>query len=195
MAQTFRSLTELEASFPDNTTGIISAESIRDLVISIVEGKGLLEATTNITLPITDGAWTLINPLLQGVVSTSTFWGIDGNNFLFPNQSNAANTIVPAGHKRLAQFLSILELEKTGGGADNYAVQFTLNGVGIGEPESVEFPEAGIQTVTLLHPSIVDISIPTDLYGVQIEGVGTAEDLTLGYFSMTVSDSILVSQP
>ncbi len=193
--QTFKTVTELGAGFPDNTTGLISAENVRDFLVSIVDGKGLLEVTDNVVLPVTSGVWTSINPLLTNAVHSETYWAFDGNNFVFANHSNVADTTVPPGHKRLAQLMSILELTKSSGGADNYSIQFTLNGLGIGQAESVEFSESGTNTVTLLHPSFVDISLPSDLYGIQIRGDGTSDDLTLGYFTMQITDSILINQP
>jgi len=195
VAQTLRYVNELIASAPDNTSGIISAVALRDFMISYVDGKGLLEATTNVTITIVADTWVSINPVLVGAVHTETFWSVDGNNYMFPNYSAAVDTTVPAGYSKFGQMMSILELTKPGGGADSYQIQFTKNGVGIGEPESVDFPEAGTDTTTLLHPIIFDVSIPTDLYGVQIMGIGTGDDLTLGYFTMQVSDSILLEAP
>jgi len=195
MAQSFKDVTELLAGFPDNTSGLISAANIRDFVVSIVEGKGLLEATDNVTINIVADTWVSINPLLLNAAHTETFWAFDGNNYAFSNHSNFASTTVPSGHQRFGQFMSILELTKSAGGSDEYSVQFTKNGVGIGEPESVEFNEAGTDTTTVLHPLLVDISLPADLYGVQIMGIGTGVDLELGYFTMQVSDSILLAAP
>jgi len=195
MAQTLRYADEILQSFSDNISGLISAVALRDSFISNVDGKGLLEATDNVTLPITSGVWTAINPLLTNAVHTETFWSVDGNNFMFPNHSAGTETVVPAGYSKFGQFMSILELTKPGGGADSYSVQFTKNGVGMGEPESVVFTSAGTDTITLLHPLLVDVSIPTDLYGVQIQGVDTSDDLTLGYFTMQVSDTILLEAP
>jgi len=195
MAQSFKNVTELLAGFPDNVTGLISAENVRDFLVSIVEGKGLLEATDNVTLPIVADTWISINPLLLNAAHTETFWAFDGNNYAFSNHSNFASTTVPPGHQRFGQFMSILELTKSAGGSDEYSVQFTKNGAGIGEPESVEFNEAGTDTTTVLHPLLVDISLSTDLYGVQIMGIGTGVDLELGYFTMQVSDSILLAAP
>jgi len=195
MAQTLRYGTELIAALPDNVTGIISAETMRDWLVSTIEGKGLLEATDNVTIPIVAGTWVAVNPLLINAVHTETYWGVDGNNFMFPNHSASLSTTVPAGYTKFGQLMSILELTKAGGGADEYEVQFTLNGVGIGEPESVEFPEAGTDTTTLLHPLLIDVSVPSDTYGVQIMGVGTGDDLELGYFTQQVADSILLEAP
>ena len=195
MAQTLRYGTELIAALPDNVTGIISAETMRDWLVSTIEGKGLLEATDNVTIPIVADTWVAVNPLLINAVHTETYWGVDGNNFMFPNHSASLSTTVPAGYTKFGQLMSILELTKGGGGADEYEVQFTLNGVGIGEPESVEFAEAGTDTTTLLHPLLIDVSVPSDLYGVQIMGVGTGDDLTLGYFTQQVADSILLEAP
>ena len=195
MSQTLRYVNELLASAPDNSTGLISAEALRDFMISIVEGKGLLEATTNVTISIVADTWVSINPILVGAVHTETYWSVDGNNYMFPNHSASVGTIVPAGYSKFGQMMSILELTKPSGGSDSYEVQFTLNGTGIGEPESIDFPEAGTDTTTVLHPLLIDVSVPTDLYGIQIRGVGTGDDLTLGYFTMQVSDSILLEAP
>ncbi len=195
MAQTLRYGTELIAALPDNVTGIISAETMRDWLVSTIEGKGLLEATDNVTIPIVADTWVAVNPLLINAVHTETYWAVDGNNFMFPNHSAALTTTVPAGYTKFGQLMSILELTKGGGGADEYEVQFTLNGVGIGEPESVEFAEAGTDTTTLLHPLLIDVSVPSDTYGVQIMGVGTGDDLELGYFTQQVADSILLEAP
>jgi len=195
MAQTLRYVNELLASAPDNTSGLISAEALRDFMVSIVEGKGLLEATTNVTIPIVADTWVSINPLLVGVVHTETYWSVDGNNYMFPNHSGSVVTNVPAGYSKFGQMMSILELTKPSGGSDSYEVQFTLNGTGVGEPESIDFSAAGTDTTTVLHPLLIDVSVPTDLYGIQIRGVGTGADLTLGYFTMQVSDSILLEAP
>jgi len=195
MAQTLRYVNELIASAPDNASGLISAVALRDFMISIVEGKGLLEATTNVTIPIVADTWVSINPLLVGAVHTETYWSVDGNNYMFPNHSGSVDTVVPAGYSKFGQMMSILELTKSGGGEDNYEIQFTLNGTGVGEPESVDFPEAGTDTTTLLHPLLIDVSVPTDLYGIQIMGIGTGDDLELGYFTQQVSDSILLEAP
>jgi len=195
MAQTLRYVSQILSSLADNTQGLISAVAMRDWLASTIDGKGLLEATDNVNIPIVADTWVSINPLLVNAAHTETFWNVDGNNYLFPNYAAAGGTTVPAGYTKFGQFMSILELTKGGGGADAYQIQFTRNGVGIGEPESVDFPEAGTDTTTLLHPALVDVSVPTDLYGVQIMGIGTTDDLTLGYFTMQISDSILLEDP
>jgi len=194
MAQTLLYLDEVLAGFPDNISQLILPVNIRDQIVSTMRGVGFLEETTNVTVPITDGVWTAINPLLPAPVHTETLWTFDGNNAAVSNYAALTDTVVPAGYSKLGAFVSVLELTKSGGGSDNYQVSYTKNGVTFGEPESVEFPEAGVETLTLLHSFIADVSVP-DAYGVQIQGVGTSADLELGFFSMQVSDSILLTAP
>ena len=143
--QTLRYADQLLAGFPDNVTGLISAENVRDFLVSILPGRGLLEETDNIALAIVADTWLSINPLLTNPDHTEMYWNFDGNNFAYPNHSGHGMT-VPAGYSKSAQLLSILELSKSAGGSDDYEVQFTKNGVGIGQPESVEFPAAGVNT-------------------------------------------------
>ena len=195
MAQTLRYYDELIAGLPDNSAGLIAAVNIRDMLVSTIGGRGLIENTDNFTIPITSAVWTSINPLLPVPAHTETFWNFDGNNLAFSNYTASVDTIVPAGYTKFVQFMAVVELTKNSGGADVYEVQFSKNAVGIGEPESVEFTEAGVNTVTLLHPLLADVSVPTDVYGVQIQGVGTSDDLECGYFSMQISDSLLLQAP
>ena len=60
--------------------------------------------------------------------------------------------------------------------------------------ESVEFAAAGSNTVTLVDWSLATLDV-ADTYGVQIQGVGTTDNLDLRYFSLQISDSILLSEP
>lgn len=194
MAQTLKYLDQLLAGYPDNTAGLISAENIRDHLVSTIGGRGLIENTANFTIPITSGVWTSINQLLPSPIHSEVLWTFDGNNLLHSNYG-IGDTVVPVGYVKLGQFLSIIELTKPGGGSDNYALQFTKNNVGVGQPESVEFGAAGTQTITLLHPALVDLSVPSDTFGVQIQGTGTSADLECGYFTLQISDSLLLAAP
>ena len=88
----------------------------------------------------------------------------------------------------------VLDLTKVSGGSDDYLFQITKDGVGIGLAEQVNFPAAGGQTVTLVDSSLTDLSV-VSTYGVQVQGVGTGDDLTLNYMSQSMQDSILLQQP
>ena len=126
MSQTLRYVNGLIANFPDNTSGLIKAEHIRDFCVSFVNGRGFLVDETNVTLPIQDGTWTQINPLLISPESTvNTLWVFDGNNFGVSNYGALADTIVPAGYTKLMSITVVLDLDKAAGGSDNYEVQVT----------------------------------------------------------------------
>jgi hypothetical protein len=195
MAQTLRYVEGLLANFPDNSQGLIDAVQMRDFVVSFINGRGFLVEDTDTALPILDGAWTSINPLLASPeVTTESLWVFDGNNFAFNAYASIPDTVIPVGYSKLLQIVAVLDLTKAAGGADNYEGQITRNGVGIGLAETITFPAAGGQTVTLLDASIATLDV-TDTYGCQIQGVGTTDDLVLEYFTMQVSDSILLSDP
>jgi hypothetical protein len=196
MAQTLLYLDQALAGIPDNSQQLIVPENIRDFMVSQAQGKGFLEHTDNIALIITDGVWLQINPVLTNPSTAQILWSFDGNNLAFPSYSiDLTDTTVPPGYTKLASVVAVLELTKALGGADNYEVSFTKNGATFGQPESVEFSAAGTQTVTILHAFLTDVSITTDTFGVQIQGVGTSDNLTLGYFTQQMSDSMLLATP
>jgi hypothetical protein len=191
---TLRYVTELLAEFPDNVSSLIVPVNVRDFIISYVKGIGFIEDTTSFNIPITDGVPTAVNPLLTAPISTTELWGVDGNSFLHSNYSVLGDT-VPAGYTKLANFVSVLALTKSGGGADNYFVSFTKNGVQIGLDEDLQYTASGSQVITVLLSQLVAVDVESDVYGIEITGNGTTDDLTCTYFSMQVSDNVLLSDP
>lgn len=194
MAETLRYVTELLDSFPDNTQGLITATTQRDHVISTVVGSAFLEDTTGVNVPISDGVPTIVNPLLVAPTSTTGLWAFDGNNFAITNYQLVADLVIPAGYTKLASFVIVMSLTKSAGGADNYDVQFVKNGVPQGLVEAVQFTAAGTQVVTSILSDLADIS-GSDTWGIQIEGDGTTDDLTLNNFEMRVTDNVLLVGP
>ena len=195
MAETLRYVAGLLANFPDNSQGLIKPVHMRDFVASFINGRGFIVDETGITLPISDGPFTAVNPLLLSPEATTTStWGFDGNNFGFSQYDLIPDLIIPAGYSKLLSLVSVLDVTKSAGGADNYLFQHTKNGAPLGLAESVQFTASGTQTVTLLASTLADLSL-TDLYGVQVAGDGTTDDLVLNYFTMTLADSILILDP
>ena len=197
MSETLRYVDGLLANFPDNSQGLIDAVNMRDFVASFINGRGFLVEEDPVTLPISDGVWTHINPLLPDPeISTSeTLWVWDGNNYAVNNYLAIPDVIIPSGYSKLLQIVAVLDITKVAGGADNYLIQVTKDGVGIGLSESVQFSAAGTQTITVLDSSVADLSVAAATYGVQIQGVGTTDDLVLNYFTQSMNDSILLSSP
>jgi hypothetical protein len=188
-------LDEVLAGYPDNTAGLINPINSRNHVVSTIRGVGFLDSPTTITLPVENGVGVIINPLLLDAVFTdATLWTFDGNNFAISNYGSLTDVTVSPGYTKLAQFVVVLSLEKTGGGADSYQFQFTRNGVGVGLAEDVPWSAAGTQVVTTLYTSLYDVSTQ-DTIGVQVIGVGTTTDLLLHNFELSVSDSVLLTDP
>ncbi len=195
MAETLRYVAGLLTNFPDNSQGLIKPVNMRDFVASFINGRGFLVDETPVNVPILDGTPTAVNPLLLSPVVTLTgLWVFDGNNFAVQNYLGIPDIIIPANYQKLLSLVSVLDITKAAGGSDSYQMQYTKNGAPQGLIESVVFPAAGTQTVTLLTTDLADLSL-SDTYGVQITGDGTTDDLTLNYFTMTLSDSILLAAP
>ena len=186
---------ELLANLPDNTAGLIEPVDARNGIVSNIRGVGFIDSPTTITLPILNGAGTIINPLLLDAEATQqTLWAFDGNNLAISNYGALTEVTVPAGYTKLLQAVCVLSLEKLGGGADAYQFQFVRNGIGVGLAEDVPFSAAGAQVVTTLYTTLYDVST-LDTIGVQVIGVGTTTSLELHNFEMNVSDSILLQDP
>ena len=195
MSETLRYVEGLLTNFPDNSQGLIKPVNMRDFVASFINGRGFLVDETAVVIPITDGVPIAVNPLLLSPVGTATgLYIFDGNNFGVQNYQAIPDVIIPASYQKLLSHVSVIDVTKVAGGADNYLFQQTKNGVGFGLATSVQFTAAGSQTVTIIATDLVDLSL-SDTYGVQMTGVGTSDDLTLTYFSMTLSDSILLAAP
>ena len=188
-------LDEVLAGYPDNTAGLITPLNARNHVVSTIRGVGFLDSPTTITLPILNGSGTIINQLLLDAVATqATLWTFDGNNFAISNYAAIQDVTVPAGYTKLMHAVAVLSLEKLAGGADQYQFQFTRNGVGVGLAEDVVWTASGAQVVTTLYTTLYDISTQ-DTIGVQVIGVGTTDSLELHNFEMSMSDSVLLTDP
>ncbi len=196
IAQTLRYVDELLAAYVDNTSGLIDAVAGRDLVASYANAVGYVESTTDVTIPVTSGVPEIINPLLVGVTSVQSGWGVDGNNFFFPDHiSFSPSTVIPAGYSKVAQFQCVATFTKPSGGTDDYRVSWVKNGVIIGIEHDMRFTLNATETVTLPDIFIQDISVVSDRFGVQVTGEATGDDLVLNAINLSVIDSILGSAP
>jgi len=195
VAQTLRYATEVLASFPDNTSGLIDAVHNRDFAISYIRGGAFLETTTDVTIPIVSGTPVSVNPLLVGVTTVGNLWSFDGNNFAFPNYTaTLTDTVIPAGYTKLVRFLAVLGITKSGGGTDNYEIQWTKNGVLFGIAHDVLYTGAGTRTVTIPEVTSQEVAI-SDVYGVSITGIGTGADVVVESMTIQVNDAILNAAP
>ncbi len=195
MAQTLRYRSELVAGAPDNTSGLIDAVQLRDMIVSMASGNGAVETTSDVTIPIAVGVPVAVNPLLVGVSVYGSLWGVDANSFLFSQYVTVLpDTTVPAGYIKFCRFQATLALTKQGGGTDNYLIQFTKNGVLVGVAHDVVFSGTDTDTVTITYFVNQEIRV-SDTFGVSITGVGTGDDLVLESFSMDVTDELLDVAP
>jgi len=189
MSQTLQYLDGLLLAAADNISQLITAEVLRDYMVSAAQGAGFVADTTQITVPINPDIPVSVNPLLLGAESVGAGWDTDGNNYLFPNYT-IGDTVVPAGYSKVVSFVAVLSMAKQQAGVDEYDLYFTQDGVEVGVRETISFDGSEPQVVTVIANRIVDIST-NPLFGVSILGVATGDDLTLYSFEMQVGDRML----
>lgn len=192
MAQTLRYFNDVLALLADNTGGNISAVDVRDSLASLFQGGGLVSSDTPIVLPMTNGAWTAINPLLVAPYVGAGLWRADGNNNLTPDYAQLPDTVVPAGFQKAASWLVQMHLVKATSGTDSYVASLTRNGVNMGQAVPIYFDTSEAQSVDISWLSVEALDDGA-AYGVSLYADGTDDDVTLDYFTMTVFDNQLRS--
>ncbi len=184
---TFRYGEENLAAAPDNTSGLIDAVHLRDLIVSNRSGAVQILETTPFTIPITSGVPVSINPLLPAPTVAAVLWSADGNNRAFPNYANAIpSATIPVGYVKFAQILFSFNGAKTGGGTDQYLFQVDLDGVPQGTGITVTYGTTPEFTTLVLNSTVVIADEP--LVGLTVTGVGTGDDIDINAFEMMVFD-------
>ncbi len=183
------------SGLPDNQTGLIAAANSRNGFVSVPTGHGYFGTTTEVEVPILDGAWTQVNPLLLGGIhDPDTAWTVDGNNYFVPDYAGLAGVSVPPGYEKRARLIAVIRLRKDASGADEYEGQWTENGVGVGLIEPFGYSGAGWEALTLMSSAKVDVSAG-GTYGVQVRGSGTTDSLFVTSMTMSVIDALLWEAP
>ena len=194
MAETLKYGEELLASFPDNQTGLITAEHMRNAVVSAVSGGLKITERDSFTAPMDSGVVTLINPLLPSPDVHGTLWATDTNNRAFQNYAAIIPSLtIPAGYVKLVNFQFMFGLNKIGSGTDTYLFQLDMDGAPVG---------AGIIYDITTDPQYMaaNVMVPVEydtphLFGLAITPQGTGDDLSFEAFHMVITDYQLWSAP
>lgn len=189
MAETLRTLNELLALFPDNTSGLIDAEASRDLIVSVAASQGFLEDDQlSFLVDIADGVFVSINPETSvGPGSAFNRWILDGNQAFVPDYGS---TVVNPGHTRLVPVAAAMLLEKIGGGTETYDFQIFVGGVAQGVPLSRSIAANTETTLIDTETFVYDVAAGAPI-DIRVAGVGTGDDLTVHDFRMRVSGLLL----
>ena len=187
MATTLRYGEELVAGFPDNAQGLITAEAMRDTIVSQRSGGAQITDDTGFTAPITAGVPTQINPILPSPTISSGLWAADGNNRLFPNYAAVMSGLtIPAGYSKFAQVFFNMAVLKQGSGEDAYLFQLDNNGTPIGAGVTYTLSVTAT-VVSFLTSSAVTLDGGA-LLGLTVTGVGTGDDIDFTAFEQVVVD-------
>ena len=181
-------LAEVLASLPDNNSNLIQPLDHRNDVIALTNDLGFLEENDPFTIPILDGTFVSINPLLPTPIQVSNFWALDGTNAQFVDYG--AITINP-GHQRLLNLVCSLFVQKVGGGTASYTFQFFVAGA----PVSREIDVADIgpfQQVAFGEEILFDYSLGVAApVTVRVRGDGTTDGLEVEDFSMKLTGVLI----
>lgn len=175
------------ASAPDNTTGLISADTLRSIIVSQRSGGAQVYEDTAFTVPITAGVPVSINPLLPSPSVGGVLWTADGNNRLTPNYATAIpDIVIPTGYSKAIQVFVTLAAQKTGSGEDNYLFQIDNDGAPLGQGITISLSVEPV-VISLLVNSAVALDGGA-LLGITVTGVGTADDIDVTTFDMFIVD-------
>ena len=185
--ETLLSIAQLIANTPDNTTGQIDALDLRNILVSLANGVGGLEAQDNFSVPIDAGVWVSLNDIaVNGAgnadVVSNNGWKQDANGAWIPDYTGVNLT---PGVLRLVTIATSGDLDKQGGGSDTYEFQYFVGGIGVGRLGSTEYDgdaqTYGSKTETFVYEPALGLSI--DL---RVRGVGTNDDLLFTSFRQEI---------
>lgn len=143
MAETPKVLTALLAQLPDNTTGDISPEDIRDVVVSLFPSRGQLDLTAGGTT-----TFALTNTWYKLVCTTALDGGLGQDGF-----SQASNNEIRATKAVNQVLLCMATIEASSSGNNKtYSFTFAKNGTVISTAHvSEKFETSGaVKTMTVI---------------------------------------------
>lgn len=189
--ETLLTLSEIIASFPDNTANLITPLQSRDLAISQAVAVGFFEqaaADEPLLMPMADGvpfdmlaAFTL--PDFVG-----NFWKLDGNNAFIPSYTDDGITVNPPTN-RLVQGSVVMVATKVGGGTGDYIFEGTENGIGTGSPRTVTL-DANPSLLVFGGDRLYDINLANPI-GLDVTPSGTSDDITIQNFRVTLTGTLV----
>ena len=169
MVDVLRDLSTVLANLPDNNAGLITPQDVRELVWSLAPDTiGVsLDPPVPVTVPVPeDPTWLSLNQFLAGQLNgtDALFWDVDGNGAAGPGAYPLDVTLEPT-TDRLVTVRGLVQFDPVGPGL--FTFQITRDGVGIGDPVSVDAaPSTDRTQVFLVHTEFVPYN-PVPRYGIQ----------------------------
>lgn len=145
MADTQRATSTLLALLPDNTSGDISPQDLRDVVVSILGGYGGLRCDG------TSSVMTGIGPTPTKVTHWTHALKSDGS---VVSANTAADTVTPS---VAADYEAHFSLSVGGTASQNYVFEVYVNGVATGVRAKVQMPSTG-GTVNVAASGTITVS-------------------------------------
>ena len=176
MVQTQRSITALYAVLPDNTSGNISPEDVRDIVETLRHGHG--EISTNASAE-------------TSIAVAGTYVKAAGTTTLSPDAHNwtmpADNRLTYSGTANRVVHLALTVSFTAAGNNKNIRMRIAKNGATVARSEVQRFVATGADVgSTALHH--FDNVAPTDFFELFVTNMTDTTNLTVLQFNMFIMD-------
>ena len=183
--ETLRTIAEVLASFPDNSSRLITPLDARDMIVTEAVNVGYLEPMTlPFTIPVVADTPVSINQAMPDFEFVGNFWRVDGNRAFVENYTTyTPPIIVNPGTFRSSAFNLSMNVQKIGTGTDTYRIEWFKNGTPFGNPLIFDVDDVDPFYVAVRADDLTDISL-SDVFDVRVTGVGTGDDLQVNQLQM-----------
>lgn len=158
MAETPKVLSALLAQLPDNTTGLISPEDIRDAVVSLFPSRGQLDLTASAT---TTFALTSTWYKLAGTTALDATLGQDGFSQFADNELRATKAV-----NQVLLCTATVEVSSAGNNK-TYSFTFAKNGTPITTAHVSDRLDSSGQNYTVSLTALIP-TVPNDIISVYV---------------------------
>ena len=187
--ESLRTVSELLALFPDNTSGLITALASREQTVSMAPAIGVLESDpvqTPFAIPLVAGVPVAVPAQLVLPLFRGNYWQLDGNNAMEPSYA-AEGITVPPGHLRFVDGLITMQAAKATGGTEVYSFAGT-QGIATGDEFQVTLT-GDPSSFTMQGGRVYDVSLGEPV-SFTVESAGGA-DLILYSLRFSLESMIL----
>lgn len=188
--ETLLELADLLAAGGDNSQGLITPLDYRNMIVSEAYGVAFVVEEDPFTVPITDGVWTAMGPVLPSPDTANNIaFSVDGNNNIVNDYVSAGVTVNDPTF-RLNRYEVTFLVMKTGGGTGNYQMRWSQGGNPLGNPSATVTIGTTEEPYTFSRSLLMNVADQTPVV-VEIQGVGTNDDLDIQNYAVTVSGALL----
>jgi len=188
VADSLRTFAQLIANVPDNTSGLVSPQDIREAIISGLSDGGSVADDADWTLTLASDTWTDIPSNSTGpALAAALLWIKDGSDRLVPDWANQYT--VAAALERGAEVIARVRATKTGA-AQPYQFRVVRDGSVVGAAVDATISSTTTASVSF---SVADSYVVADEepWSLEAQAVGHGDDLDVEGWSLAIRGVLL----